>query len=358
MSFEAQLAEYKRIIDADIAVYAAHVQRVTREQYGTHPGTVTDAYIDVLTRGGKRIRGALVLTGYALCGGTNPQMITRAATAFEMMHTSMLIVDDIQDRSRLRRGKQTLHEELAVLHQKEQWQGDAAHTGASLALNAALGGMHAAHMLLSGLSVEPELRVNVLGIVNYTLAITLHGQTQDIANEVTGEATMTDVEHVQEWKTAQYTVLNPLCAGMVLAGAGCEDTNAIREYALHTGKAFQITDDILGLFGSDTEVGKRVGEDIMEGKRTLLTVYALKHAAIPDRQFLRQCLGNVQLSADDSTRCRHIIEQSGGLAFAQDTARQHVEQAQRSLDKYAHRWPKQQVTFLRQLAAHVVKRNK
>jgi geranylgeranyl pyrophosphate synthase len=344
--FKQKLAEYKQVIDTDIAAYAEHVRRTTQGQYGEHAGAVTGAYFDMLSRGGKRIRGALVMAAYEMCGGTDRTMITRAATALEMIHAYILIIDDIQDRSALRRGKPTVHEQLAAYHRKLNLRGDPAHTGVSLALDAALTGAHAAQVLLAGLSIDPELKVKVLGIVNHTMIVTAHGQTTDIMNELIPDVRAEDIANALEWKTAHYTILNPLCVGMVLAGAGCEDTDAIREYALHTGRAFQITDDVIGIFGSDEQTGKSVMDDIREGKQTILTMHALEHSTAADRDFLKRCLGNLKLTRTDFERAKEIIRSSGALDFATKEAQHSVRDAVRALQTQEHRWSKDGVAFL------------
>ncbi|HZM64258.1 MAG TPA: polyprenyl synthetase family protein, partial [Candidatus Saccharimonadales bacterium] len=243
--FAGKLRAYKAIIDADIAAYSQHVRKVTLDQYGQYPSVVTDEYLDLLTRGGKRIRGALVICGYEMLGGQDKTMIARAATAIEMLHASMLIIDDIQDHDVVRRDKPAVHVALAEYHKKLGMRGDPKATGISLALNASLTGSHAAQVLLAGLNVDPELTIKVIGIVNNTIVLTLHGQTYDVINAGLKNPKLADVARATEWKSAHYTFLNPLCVGMVLAGAGCEDTDAIRDYALNTGIAFQLADDLM-----------------------------------------------------------------------------------------------------------------
>ena len=350
---QTQLQAYKRRSDADIEAYATHVRQTTREHYGQYPGVVTDAFFDMLSRGGKRMRAALVMVGYEMCGGRDEQMIVRAATAIEMVHASLLILDDIQDRSGLRRGKPTVHKMLEAYHKAQGLKGDAAHTGTSLATNAALTGLHAAQMLVAGLQADPELRSKASGIIAHAVITTAHGQTLDFVQEITEATTMDDIEHTMEWKTANYSILNPLCVGMVLAGAGCEDTDAIREYALHTGKAFQITDDIIGVFGDEAQTGKSSMDDIREGKRTLLVVHALEHAPEADTAFLRQCLGNISLSKEAFNRCTRILVQCGARSYAEGRAEQHIRAALASLDKVSRPWGSQQVAFLRELARQI-----
>ena len=354
--FVEQLGLYKQTIDADIEAYAPHVTRITKEQFGQYPSVVTDAYLDLLRRGGKRIRGMLVMLGYEMCGGKDRQMIARAATAIEMTHAYILILDDIQDRSKLRRGKPTVHEMLAAYHRKHNLKGDAYHAGVALAINAACAGLHAAQVLLAGLSAPDDLKVKALGIVNHTMITTAHGQTIDIMNELADNVSDKDVDQVMEWKTAHYTILNPLCMGMVLAGAGCEDTDAIRDYSLNTGMAFQLTDDIMGVFGTDAQTGKSNMDDIREGKRTVLVQHALKHASSDDKQVLLAALGNEKLTRHEFESCQRILRDYGSLAYAQDLARHHIEQALASLDTHAARWKPKPTEMLRGIALSLLQR--
>jgi geranylgeranyl diphosphate synthase type I len=235
-------------------------------------------------------------------------------------------------------------------------RGDAGHTGVSLALNAALAGAHAAQMLFAGLNVDPELRIKVIGIVNLTMLTTAHGQTADIMNELTHDVSKTDVEQALEWKTAHYTILNPLCVGMALAGAGCDDTNAIRDYALNTGRAFQITDDIIGIFGDDSQTGKSNMDDIKEGKRTLLTLYALEHASPGDRNKLLAALGNESITEAEFAEVKRIITDTGALQSAREAAQNYAGEALKALDAYAERWNTSNVTFLRDLVRSLLGR--
>lgn len=347
----ARLAAYKLRIDADIAAYAELLQAGVRRQYGQAVAEVeANIFLDILGRGGKRIRGALVMAGYEMCGGTNQKMIIQAARAIEMLHAYMLIIDDVQDRSDLRRGKPSAHKLIEVYHQKHKLKGDVSHAGVSIALNAALVGAHAAQAILANMNAEPQLKLNAISITNRTMGITAHGQTLDILNELVAEPTEEDIQRVLEWKTALYTVINPLHVGMVLAGADCRATDAITPYGLHAGKAFQITDDILGIFGEEKDLGKTPGDDIREGKGTLLILYALKHASQDDKKFLQECLGNPELTVKDFEHCKQIIKTSGALANARQVSAEHLEKAIAALDKSTGLWTQEGTQFLKGLA--------
>jgi geranylgeranyl diphosphate synthase, type I len=211
-------------------------------------------------------------------------------------------------------------------------------------------------MLLANIPAPADVRMKMVSIMNRTMLTTAHGQTLDIMHEAAGEASEESIEQVMEWKTAHYSILNPLHVGMVLAGADCAATDAITPYAVHTGKAFQITDDIIGTFGSEEQSGKSPFDDIREGKQTLLTAYALKNAPTADKNFLLQMLGNESLTPAEFTRCRDILRESGALKYARQQARRHIAQALASLNNESSRWNAEGVHFLRGLASYLLER--
>lgn len=354
--FKAKLHDYKQAIDADIAEYSKNVSASTLKDYGKYSRVASDAYFEILQRGGKRIRGALVLLGYEMSGGKDFKLSLKAARAIEMMQAYILIIDDIQDRSAVRRGGPAAHKILEQYHEQKHMAGDAEHFGVAVALNSALGGAHAAQMILADLDCPQELRTKLIGIMNKTMLITAHGQTNDIVNELIADVDERAVDNVLEWKTAHYTLLNPLHVGMVLAGANEADTKAITDYAMHAGRAFQITDDILGTFGHEQESGKSPMDDIREGKRTLLTVHALHNAQASDQNFLIQVLGNQHITPAEFERCKQIIQSSGALEYAKKQASDHVDSAIKALQPHEGRWSSEGTDFLTGLARYLLSR--
>jgi len=354
--FSKQLVKYKTQIDKEITAYTKQVQKSTLQKYGANSRLALDAYLDILNRGGKRIRGALTMLGYEMVGGRDTKMIVQAAMAVEMIHAYLLVIDDISDRSPIRRGGPAAHEALRAYHKKQAWADDDLHFGQSIAMNAALTANHAAQMQLANLDVDAELRVKAISVLNYALVTTGHGQVNDIFNEVTGQVDERDVENAMEWKTAHYSLLNPLTFGMCLAGSGCGPTDAIATYALETGRAFQITDDILGVFGEEFESGKSPLDDIREGKRTMLAVHALNNSGKADKNFLMQMLGNSKLTAAEFRRCKEILVEAGSLAYAEKRAQQHIQNGLKSLEEQQSYWSEDGTRFLRGLALYLLGR--
>lgn len=203
--FQDQLKGYQHIVNNDIAQYAAHIQKSAIAQYGSSGEVLVRLFLEYVHKDTERIPGTLAITAYEMLGGKDREMIVRAATALEMMHAYVLIMEAVDRRN-----------------EKSYIQ-------------AAMIGMHAAQMLFAGLSVAADLKVKVLGIVNLAMVVTGYGQAAVPAKK-------SDPIQIAEWKAANHLTLNPLCVGMVLAGADCHDTDAIRDYALDLGIAMTLTD--------------------------------------------------------------------------------------------------------------------
>lgn len=351
--FKAKLETYKRRIDRDIEAYAKDMQTTTLKRYGAYARLEADTFLGILQRGGKRIRGALVCVGYEMCGGQDQAMILQAARAVEMMHAYILILDDIQDGSLVRRGGPTAHVSLSDYHRRQALAGDGERFGMSIAINSAILGAHAAHTVLSELDAGPRLRLEAIGIMNRTMIVTAHGQTGDIMNEVLSSVDNDSIERIWEWKTAVYSVQNPLHIGMALAGADAATREAVTPYALHAGKAFQITDDVLGTFGTEAESGKNPQDDIRQGKRTLLINHALENATEADKNFLLSVLGDPDMTRAQFERCKAILRHSGALSAARQRAAELAVAAQAALAVEAGRWSAGGVAFLNELVGYI-----
>ncbi len=354
--FLSSLAKYKLQIDNEIDEYCKALLNETYEGFGDYPAEVVKAYCDILKRGGKRIRGALAITSYKMFGGENLEAAVKAALAVEMLHAYILVVDDVQDRSELRRGGPTGHVALRNYHKKHYLKGDSQHFGESLALNGALIGLHSGLNVIADLDLPDEQKMEAIKNINQNFIVTAHGQSMDIfgeANEITDERT---VDQIMLWKTVHYTFLNPLQLGAILAGASEKDIKKLERFSLYAGRAFQITDDILGVFGDEKIAGKSSMDDIREGKRTLLTAKALELSPKSDAYFLEQMLGNSNLTKAEFLQCRSIIEKSGALNYARLQAKNSVVDALAAINRQKDTWGSEQIIFLEQLVKSLIDR--
>lgn len=332
--FKEKLAGYKSIIDDDIKSYSEAITIQTREQFGEYSAQSMGVFCDVLARGGKRIRGALTMLAYEMYGGKNDAVAIEAARIMELLQTYLLVVDDVYDRSKTRRGSPSAHVMLEKFHIDKHWKDNSHHFGESIAFNSGLIGCHLSMTLVSELGVDADTRIKALILLNQNLKITAEGQANDIYNEVIQTTDKMRVENVLVWKTAYYTFVNPLQFGAILAGASDDELKKIREFSLFAGRTFQITDDILGTFGSEFESGKSPMDDMREGKRTLLTVHALQNTSIDNANFLEKVLGKHNLTNNEFTRAKNTILEAGSLSFANNEAMASAKNAVSCINKF------------------------
>lgn len=294
-----------------------------REQISAIGGPVTEAVAHLenfVLGGGKRIRPLYVWAGFAGGGGfdntdEDPAAVLRAAASLEFIQACALIHDDIIDASDTRRGHPTVHRAVEADHRHHGWTGDPAHFGESVAILVGdLALVWAEDMLQdSGLSVEAlqrarepwrEMRTEVIG-----------GQLLDISLEATADEDIELADSVNRFKTAAYTIERPLHLGAAIAGADQATIDAFRGYGRDIGIAFQLRDDQLGVYGDPAVTGKPAGDDLREGKRTVLLATALKRADERDPAAAAELRAGVGTTSDAGrlTRLAEIIAETGAV---------------------------------------------
>lgn len=313
------------------------------------------AFCDVLLRGGKRIRGMLAQQSYYAHGGRDENVALTAARVFEFIQAYLLILDDIADRSDMRRGGLSAHKLLEKHASEEAMKGDNAHYGTTQAMNAAVAGMHKATTELLDLDIDPAIIRRAIHSLHDNLAVTIDGQMNDIFNEVSRDIPSEDaIEHVLTRKSAYYTILSPLELGACLAGIDGL-SQSLRDYSIHTGCAFQITDDTIGTFGDKDKTGKGTNDDIHEGKMTLLVQYALTHADLSQKTVLETTLGDIYATDEACDAVRQVLVATGAKEYANSRSLWHEQQAFAALDGESIVEPAFN-TFLRELTEYVTKR--
>ena len=304
------------------------------------PVALSDAWAllrDYLLRGGKRLRGALVLVGYRAGGGAaDSEVALDASIGVELLHAYLLIHDDFMDRDELRRGGPTLHRSLG---------GD--HAGGSLAL--LLGS------LCQAWAYQLVLRhgdaAGAAEAMSRTLEEVTLGQMADVrapAGAALGEKAVLELQRL---KTGSYTFDLPLRIGASLAHAPAPVLDALSAYALPLGQAFQIADDLLGTFGAPEVTGKPNASDLREGKRTLLVARALSRASPADAAALREGLGRADADVD---ALRAILRRSGAEQECRADAERLCAQSLAALERAP--LPEAVRKDLREIATYAVKR--
>ncbi len=304
---------------------------------------------DFSLRGGKAVRPYLVKLGFEIAGGKTTPGLTKAAASTDLHHKHILILDDIADRDQERYGGPTL--EWAYKDIFKEFK-DGEHRARTFAMldGVWLGAL--ARELLSQSGFEPEKILKCQRILN-TLMFrdTLAGwqihalECDRPINEVTPEEFIKGLELV----TARYTFEGPFKMGLTLAGNQDEKLEqALTTYSQKVGTAFQIHDDILGLFGDTKKTGKPVGNDIREGKKTLLVQIAYKHATSEQKVILERSVGDANLAPQDLALVQQIVKTTGSLEYSQKLEKDMISQGIEALAKLPDSQPKQLLTELAQ----------
>jgi len=317
-----------------------------------------DKVEEFCTRGGKRLRPALVYYGYKLAGGNVSKDILKASLAMELVHTFLLIYDDVIDEDTLRRGRPTVHKLYEDEHKRlYNGNGSSAHFGETMGILAGDLTYCLAFRILLSTDFPPEIKTRVIGKLTETVTNTIFGEELDIRLEANGSSKPSEVLKVYYLKTARYTFEAPLHIGVLLAGSNEKDLEIISQYAIPCGIAFQIQDDILGMFGNQERTGKPVGSDLRQGKKTLLVVKALQGASNNDRKKIYSALGNKDLNEAEVYEIREIIKQTGALAQCEKLARDYIDQAKESLQKFSGRgWNEVAIEQLSSVSDFIVRR--
>ncbi|GAA3441382.1 polyprenyl synthetase family protein [Planomonospora venezuelensis] len=277
---------------------------------------------EFVTAGGKRIRPILCYWGWHGAGGGDEDAVITAGAALELCHAGLLVHDDVMDGSDLRRGRPTIHRSLSGPGRKPSGQA----FGASAAVLLGVLAQAWADELLSDVGTDGVHTREARALFDRMRSEVICGQYLDILARVR-EAGADQAFTVIRYKTAKYTVERPLQIGGALAGAGPELLEAYSRFGLLLGEAFQLRDDILGVFG-DTEVtGKPVVDDLREGKRTVLIAHAFARADGPQRDRLHAWHGNPGLDERHAAALREVIADTGALAHVESLITQRVGQA-------------------------------
>jgi len=257
---------------------------------------------------GKMLRGSLVILSYTMFKNSITGEIVKTGSAAEIFHSSLLIHDDIMDRDKLRRGKKTIFYQYKELGENNRI-GDSYHFGESMGICAGDIGFFFSFEIISGLKIDKRTKEKLLKIWSKEFEHVCLAQMQDIwFGSSDKEVSEDDILDLYKNKTARYTFSLPLMAGAILAHQDDRTIRSLEKLGECLGIIFQIKDDELGLFGNEEKIGKSIGSDIKEGKKTLLYIYMLKNALEDDKKKLNDIFGNKDLSNSMVDKVRSIVE--------------------------------------------------
>ncbi len=265
--------------------------------------------------GGKRFRAMFCYWGYRavraeLVGTHEADALVRAAASLELLHASALVHDDVMDASDTRRGRPSTHRAFEARHRGLGWRGDPAQYGVAAAILLGDLLLSWADELLRGCGLPDSLVHDALGYFDTTRSEVIVGQFLDVSVQARARASVEESMQVLLYKSAKYSVERPLHVGAALAGGSAEVLEALTGYGIPLGQAFQLRDDLLGVFGDPGVTGKPAGDDLSEGKRTVLVGLALEGATPEQAARLDQQLGR-SLTVQEVAELQRLVTATG-----------------------------------------------
>jgi Geranylgeranyl pyrophosphate synthase len=320
----AVAAERQQLVDAVLARLFS-LARKRAEPLGLAYSALWDS-IEAATTGGKRFRPRMVFASYEALGGRDLEAAACVGAAFELLHTSLCVHDDVIDRDFVRRG---LPNVSGVFRNRAlaagQSDADAEHHGISAAVIAGDLALFNAYRLIDRSGVTGRIRARLLEVMDDALFASAAGELIDIDFTLLDDAPhVDDILAMERLKTAVYSFEGPLQAGAILAGASDETVATLGEFGREIGIAYQLVDDVLGVFGASEETGKTTIGDLREGKRTVLIAYA---SSAPGWEELAPLFGNADLDEEGAARLRDHLVESGARGFAEGLARYYANRA-------------------------------
>jgi geranylgeranyl diphosphate synthase type I len=291
------------------------LSRLSTSQPGSVDRSLAQPIMDLVLARGKRLRAAFCYWGWRGAGGADCDGALAAAAALELLHAFALIHDDVMDASLLRRGHPTLHQQFAARHTAQAWLGCPGEFGAAAAILA--GDLCAvwADMLLRESGLSPIALRRGAAVYDAMREQTIHGQYLDLVTQAEGTARVADAWRVARAKTAASTTSGPLAFGAAVAGAGDALQRAYAAYAEPLGVAFQLRDDLLGAFGDPAVTGKPSGDDLRDGKCTLLLAHARRVGGPRASRRIDELL---RARSDDAVgELRNLIKATGARGFVE-----------------------------------------
>ena len=283
------------------------------------------------TQGGKRLRPELVFTAYSGLGGTDFDAVAPVAAAFELLHTALILHDDVIDRDFKRRGVKNLAGEFRERAVRQGFPMDQAeHRGQSVAIIAGDLALTGAYKLIAGTELAGELRLRLLEELDAAVFASAGGELLDV--EFAGAPlapTLPEVMTMSRLKTAVYSFEAPLRTGAILAGADLLAVETIGTAGRFMGTAYQLVDDLLGTFGDESLTGKTASGDLAEAKSTPLMVYARN---TPEWPRIAAVLYQGVRTPEQADEVRRVLESCGARAYVEDLIECYTARARAALE--------------------------
>ncbi|PVZ08935.1 polyprenyl synthetase family protein [Actinomycetospora cinnamomea] len=316
-------------VHADLADYLAGRRRGCLDVAEEFAGAVDDLTRFVLA-GGKRLRPTFAWWGWRAAGGFEaPASVLRAVSALELIQGCALVHDDLIDDSATRRGEPTVHARWASRHTDASWAGDPTRFGAAVAILLGDVALAWADDMLHESGLDAAALARARPVWRAMRTEVLGGQFLDVQGHASSDSRPETALRISRYKTAAYTVERPLHLGAALADADDATISALRRYGTDLGIAFQLRDDVLGVFGDPAVTGKPAGDDLREGKLTLLVALSRAHPDHRTAAVVERAVGDPDLDAAGVDAAREALV---ALGVVDDVERRIAELTASALD--------------------------
>ncbi|MCK5085312.1 polyprenyl synthetase family protein [Candidatus Parcubacteria bacterium] len=356
MEIEDHLTKLKKQINIEIEEFFK--SEIKRSKFDNKPEELIEMIENLKNftlSSGKRIRPILFYFGYILSGGKNKSEALKTSIAIEIIHSYLLIHDDIIDQDDFRHGSLSMHYKYKKEYESRVENGNLEHFGISMGIVVGDLASILGYKILTNSDFSLDLKNRAIKKLNQIVSNTIAGEALDVMLAECIDVKEERIFEMQKYKTAKYTIEGPLHLGAILAGADENFLNEISEFAIPMGIAFQIKDDIIGVFGDKDKIGKPVGSDLKEGKKTLLIAKVLENVNENDRNFLMDVLGNENIDFKKIEKVRKIIIDTGSLKYSEDKAEELISVAKKKLDLL--NISDKRKKFLIDLSDYIVKRD-
>jgi geranylgeranyl diphosphate synthase, type I len=320
-------------VDAALTTFLARQAAILHEV-----SPVSDELVEsvaTLMRGGKRLRPAFCYWGWRGAGGEPGDEIVTAAAALELFQAAALIHDDLMDDSDTRRGMPSVHRRFAARHREFGGQGDPDRFGLAGSVLAGDMCLVWTDEMFSGSGLPTQALAAGRAMFNLMRTELLGGQYLDVLAQTRPEtdprAAIEQARRVIRFKSAKYTIEHPLLIGAHLAGADPRLLDVYSRYGLALGEAFQLRDDVLGVFGDPDRTGKPAGDDLREGKRTVLVGLTLQRADPAGAAQVHRLLGDPDLDAGGVDVLRALMVETGAVEAVEELIARLADEAGEAL---------------------------
>jgi geranylgeranyl diphosphate synthase type I len=288
---------------------------------------VSDSLTSFLLDSGKRLRPLFAYAGFAAAGGKLEKSATRAMAALELLQACALIHDDLMDGSDTRRGKPSIHRHFESVHVQEQLDGFAPQYGLSAAVLLGDLALVWSDQMLNTAGLTTEQYARVMPFYNEMRVELMAGQFLDIHEQTQKDTSVDRSMKIARYKSGKYTIERPLHLGAAMTSSSKDVTDALSAYGLPLGEAFQLRDDLLGVFGDPSVTGKPAGDDLREGKRTVLIAMTNERQSESQREIARKYFGKPDIDAEGVAILQEIIESTGARAELEATIDRLTEES-------------------------------